>query len=196
MSTIKETFIISLTYEMSVDTETGEVLETRLIDRSINKPVKSIKIIANEAIQYDDKEPKLYLEDNKCKLNPSAISLLGINIGDKLDIKYEDCNGKSIPLIGTDEAFGTKGGTKVTKSGTFSYRGSKNDLLSKYGKEFTITKHLTKDRIFILNSDNKPKQLKGDENITTDEVDLNLEDLLNDEEDTKIQSINSNFFKL
>ena len=105
MPTVKETFILSLTYEMSVDTETGEVLETKLIDRSVNKPVKAMK-----AAQDDDKEPKLYLEDNKCRLNSKAISLMGISPGDKLDIKYDDGKNGSVPIIGTDEAFGTKGG--------------------------------------------------------------------------------------
>ena len=110
MPTVKETFILSLTYEMSVDTETGEVLETKLIDRSVNKPVKAMKVTANEAGQDDDKEPKLYLEDNKCRLNSKAISLMGISPGDKLDIKYDDGKNGSVPIIGTDEAFGTKGG--------------------------------------------------------------------------------------
>ena len=109
MPTVKETFILSLTYEMSVDTETGEMLETQLIDRSVNKPVKAMKATANEAVQDDDKEPKLYLEDNKCRLNSKAVSLMGISPGDKLDIKYDDGKNGSVPIIGTDEAFGTKG---------------------------------------------------------------------------------------
>ena len=33
----KETFTIVLTYEMSVNIDTGEILETRLIDRNIGK---------------------------------------------------------------------------------------------------------------------------------------------------------------
>ena len=199
MPTVKETFILSLTYEMSVDTETGEVLETKLIDRSVNKPVKAMKATANEAGQDDDKEPKLYLEDNKCRLNSKAISLMGISPGDKLDIKYDDGKNGSVPIIGTDEAFGTKGGNKLTKSNTIAYRGSKNEELSKYGKEFILAVHPSKAGLFVLTSEEVAvDQLVGDDNVNIDTpegIDLNLEGLV-DDEDANVSSIDTNFFKL
>lgn len=199
MPTVKETFILSLTYEMSVDTETGEVLETKLIDRSVNKPVKAMKATANEAGQDDDKEPKLYLEDNKCRLNSKAISLMGISPGDKLDIKYDDGKNGSVPIIGTDEAFGTKGGNKLTKSNTIACRGSKNEELSKYGKEFVLAIHPSKAGLFVLTSEEVAvDQLVGDDNVNIDTpegIDLNLEGLV-DDEDANVSSIDTNFFKL
>ena len=199
MPTIKETFILSLTYEMSVDTETGEVLETKLIDRSVNKPVKAMKATANEAVQDDEKEPKLYLEDNKCRLNSKAVSLMGISPGDKLDIKYDDGKNGSIPIIGTDEAFGTKGGNKLTKSNTIACRGSKNEELSKYGKEFVLATHPSKAGLFVLTSEEVAvDQLVGDDNVNIDTpegIDLNLEGLV-DDEDANVSSIDTNFFKL
>lgn len=199
MPTVKETFILSLTYEMSVDTETGEVLETKLIDRSVNKPVKAMKATANEAVQDDDKEPKLYLEDNKCRLNSKAISLMGISPGDKLDIKYDEGKNGSVPVIGTDEAFGTKGGNKLTKSNTIACRGSKNEELSKYGKEFVLAVHPSKAGLFVLTSEEVAvDQLVGDDNVNIDTpegIDLNLEGLV-DDEDANVGSIDTNFFKL
>ena len=199
MPTVKETFILSLTYEMSVDTETGEVLETKLIDRSVNKPVKAMKATANEAVQDDDKEPKLYLEDNKCRLNSKAISLMGISPGDKLDIKYDDGKNGSVPIIGTDEAFGTKGGNKLTKSNTIACRGSKNEELSKYGKEFVLATHPSKAGLFVLTSEEVTgDQLVGDDNINIDTpegIDLDLEGLV-DDKDANVSSIDTNFFKL
>ena len=199
MSTVKETFILSLTYEMSVDTETGEVLETKLIDRSVNKPVKAIKATASEAVQDNDKEPKLYLEDNKCRLNSKAISLMGISPGDKLDIKYDEGKNGSVPVIGTDEAFGTKGGNKLTKSNTIACRGSKNEELSKYGKEFVLAVHPSKAGLFVLTSEEVAvDQLVGDDNVNIDTpegIDLNLEGLV-DDEDANVSSIDTNFFKL
>ena len=199
MPTVKETFILSLTYEMSVDTETGEVLETKLIDRSVNKPVKAMKATANEAGQDDDKEPKLYLEDNKCRLNSKAISIMGISPGDKLDIKYDDGKNGSVPIIGTDEAFGTKGGNKLTKSNTIAYRGSKNEELSKYGKEFVLAVHPSKAGLFVLTSEEVAvDQLVGDDNINIDTpegIDLDLEGLV-DDKDANVSSIDTNFFKL
>lgn len=199
MPTIKETFILSLTYEMSVDTETGEVLETKLIDRSVNKPVKAMKATASEAVQDNDKEPKLYLEDNKCRLNSKAISLMGISPGDKLDIKYDEGKNSSVPVIGTDEAFGTKGGNKLTKSNTIACRGSKNEELSKYGKEFVLAVHPSKAGLFVLTSEEVAvDQLVGDDNVNIDTpegIDLNLEGLV-DDEDANVSSIDTNFFKL
>ena len=199
MSTVKETFILSLTYEMSVDTETGEVLETKLIDRSVNKPVKAMKATASEAVQDNDKEPKLYLEDNKCRLNSKAISLMGISPGDKLDIKYDEGKNGSVPVIGTDEAFGTKGGNKLTKSNTIACRGSKNEELSKYGKEFVLAVHPSKAGLFVLTSEEVAvDQLVGDDNVNIDTpegIDLNLEGLV-DDEDANVSSIDTNFFKL
>ena len=199
MPTVKETFILSLTYEMSVDTETGEVLETKLIDRSVNKPVKAMKATANEVGQDDDKEPKLYLEDNKCRLNSKAISLMGISPGDKLDIKYDDGKNGSVPIIGTDEAFGTKGGNKLTKSNTIACRGSKNEELSKYGKEFVLATHPSKAGLFVLTSEEVAvDQLVGDDNVNIDTpegIDLDLEGLV-DDKDANVSSIDTNFFKL
>lgn len=199
MPTIKETFILSLTYEMSVDTETGEVLETKLIDRSVNKPVKAMKATASEVVQDNDKEPKLYLEGNKCRLNSKAISLMGISPGDKLDIKYDEGKNGSVPVIGTDEAFGTKGGNKLTKSNTIACRGSKNEELSKYGKEFVLAVHPSKAGLFVLTSEEVAvDQLVGDDNVNIDTpegIDLNLEGLV-DDEDANVSSIDTNFFKL
>ena len=199
MPTIKETFILSLTYEMSVDTETGEVLETKLIDRSVNKPVKAMKATASEAVQDNDKEPKLYLEDNKCRLNSKAISLMGISPGDKLDIKYDEGKNGSVPVIGTDEAFGTKGGNKLTKSNTIACRGSKNEELSKYGKEFVLAVHPSKAGLFVLTSEEVAvDQLVGDDNVNIDTpegIDLDLEGLV-DDKDANVSSIDTNFFKL
>ena len=199
MPTVKETFILSLTYEMSVDTETGEVLETKLIDRSVNKPVKAMKATASEAVQDNDKEPKLYLEDNKCRLNSKAVSLMGISPGDKLDIKYDDGKNGSVPIIGTDEAFGTKGGNKLTKSNTIACRGSKNEELSKYGKEFVLAVHPSKAGLFVLTSEEVAvDQLVGDDNVNVDTpegIDLDLEGLV-DDKDANVSSIDTNFFKL
>lgn len=199
MPTVKETFILSLTYEMSVDTETGEVLETKLIDRSVNKPVKAMKATASEAVQDNDKEPKLYLEDNKCRLNSKAVSLMGISPGDKLDIKYDEGKNGSVPIIGTDEAFGTKGGNKLTKSNTIACRGSKNEELSKYGKEFVLAVHPSKAGLFILTSEEVAvDQLVGDDNVNVDTpegIDLDLEGLV-DDKDANVSSIDTNFFKL
>ena len=202
---VKETFILTLTYEMSVNTDTGEVLETRLIDRSVNKPdIKSSKSVSKKKVVEDeDTEPKLFLEDNKFRLNTAALNLMKIDTesGIKLDIKYEDSKGRSIPILGTDEVFGTKGGNKLTKTSTVAFRGNKNDELSKYGKEFVLIAHPEKPGLFMLSSGNMEQEVYKDDNISVDvddtdlPFDLDLEAITEDK-DADITEINPTFFNL
>lgn len=187
MAIVKQQFTI--TYEREVDTETGEILDTRIVNTSdvSRKPSKE-KVNKDE-----DSSPKLYLEDNKCQLNNAAINLIGANVGDKLDIKYDEREHGVIPVIGTEESFGVKGGCKLTKSNTIACRGSKNSELAKYGTEFDIVAHPTKPGIFILTSGDVPfEEIVKDENISTDDVDLDLEGLV----DGPVDVIDSSFFKL
>lgn len=203
---IKETFILTLTYEMSVNTDTGELLETRLIDRSVNKSdIKPSKSVSKKKVTKDeDPEPKLFLEDNKFRLNSAALELLKIDVeeGVKLDIRYENNNGRSIPILGIEEIFGSKGGNKLTKSGTVAFRGVKNEELSKYGREFTVIPHTNKIGLFILSSGEQVQEVQEDETIRIEEEDANLsfDDLdltkLTEDTDATITEIDSNFFKL
>lgn len=173
MAIIKQQFTI--TYEREVDTDTGEIIKTSIVKTS-DKTTKE------KPIKEDSAEPKLYLEDSKCKLNQAAISLMNLEAGDKVDIKYEQDKAGTTPLIGKDEYFGTKGGNKLSKTNTIACRGVKNTELAKYGKEFTIVKHPSKEGLFILSSGNK---------VETVEEDINIDDLI---EDTT--EITSDFFKL
>ena len=63
MSVVKEKFILTLSYEMSIDTSTGEILETKLIDRKVDK--SDIKVTKKVIAEDSDTEPKLVLESNK-----------------------------------------------------------------------------------------------------------------------------------
>lgn len=176
----------TITYESSVDLDTGEILETKIVSKTSQK-IKEEKVT--------DTEPKVYLEDNKYKLSPAAAELMGVSSDDKLDIKYEEANGRTRPIIGSDEAFGTHGGNRLTKSLTVAFRGNKNLELSKFGSEFKVIPHPTKEGLFILDSGNVVEPLKGDENIQVEEADLNLEGLI-DDTDVQVSEIDSNFFQL
>ena len=179
---MKETFTVKLTYEMSVDTDTGEILATKLIDRSIDNSDLVKKSSG------DGKEPTLVLESNKYRLNNAAIELLGLDENSKLSIKYIQENNGDLPVIAVDP-----NGNKLSKSHTVACRGRNRDELAKYGEEFTLVPHPSKPGLFILTSD-KPEQPTGDENIHVDE-DFSLEGLI-DDEDTNITEVDSNFFKL
>lgn len=196
MAEVKETFTVHLTYEMSVDIETGEVLETKLVDRTVDKlgskPSKAKKVIKDE-----DPEPKVYLEGNKLQLNQAALDLMKVEDGVKLDIKYDN----SRPVIGTTDAFGTAGGNKLTKAGTIAFRGNKNDELSKHGDTFTLKPHPTKGGLFILDSGKEIPEPEKDETISIDEEDadlpfeLDLAEIVEDK-DAEITEIDSTFFNL
>ena len=201
----KETFTVKLTYEMSVNTDTGEILETRLIDRSIdNSDLKAVKPSAKKrVVQDEDKEPKLILEDNKYRLNNAAVELMGLDTDSKLNIRYEQGKNGDIPIIGTSSAFGISSGNKLTKSNTVACRGHNREELAKYGEEFILVPHPNKPGLFMLTSESvKPEQLIGDDNVSVEgrededlPFDLDVKELV-DDEDANITEIDSNFFKL
>ena len=156
MAIIKQQFTI--TYERSVDTDTGEILKTEIVKTSDTK--KTVKT----PVKDSDTEPKVYLEDNKLRLNSLAVELLGVNPDDRLDVQYTE----TYPVIGKSEVFGNpEGGTKLTKSYTLSFRGKRSETLQKFGTEFKV---IESDGRFILDSGKPVEELKGDENI--DNLDL------------------------
>ena len=128
---------------------------------------------------------------------------MGVEPDCKLDIKYEKRGKETVPVIGTDTAFGTKQGNKLTKSLTVACRGSKNEELSKYGTEFILVPHETKDGIFVLqNEDAKLERALDDTLEKPDEPeeeiglpDIDLQDLI-DDKDATITEVNSSMFQL
>ena len=201
---VVEYFQVILDYEVTVDESTGE-LETRLIKKSIDKAnFKSIEIKESKKKPKKTDEssiPQLILEDNKFILNSAAIELMQITTDDKIDIKYEKNGKEMIPVIGSDSAFGTKQGCKLTKSNTVSCRGSKNLELSKYGSTFEIIPHHSKPNLFMLKGDSEKESSEENSDFNIEDVneslplDTNIEDLI-DDKDANITEIDANFFVL
>lgn len=115
--------------------------------------------------------PAIVLEDNKYCLNQEAADALGVVPEDRIDIKYEQKGKVRIPVIGSNDAFGTKGGNKLTQSLTVSCRGKANEMLSEYGTRFELQPHPSKDGLFILVGD-KPQP----EPVETKEIKIDIED--------------------
>ena len=182
--------IIKMTITFDYNPETNEY-----------KPIKQevVKETPTPKKVEDNGEAKLQLLDNKYELNGSAINLLGINVGDRVDIKYQMVDGIKYPIIGSSNAWKSASGNKLTKSNTIACRGSKNEELSKYGKEFVLAAHPSKAGLFVLTSEEVAvDQLVGDDNVNIDTpegIDLNLEGLV-DDKDANVSSIDTNFFKL
>ena len=204
MDPIVEEFTITLKYQARVDTETGE-MTTKCISRKVDKTNFEVveeksKKKTSKSKKEENTVPSLILEDNKYCLNQAAITLMGVEPNCKLDIKYEKRGKETIPVIGSDESFGTHSGNKLNKSLTVACRGSKREELSKYGTEFTLVPHETKDGIFILqnkNADFEPTVSNVPE--TEDEIelpdDIDLQDLI-DDKDATITEVDASMFQL
>ena len=204
MDPIIEEFTITLKYQARVDTETGE-MTTKCISRKVDKT--NFEVVEEKSKKKTSKSkkeestvPSLILEENKYCLNQAAITLMGVEPDCKLDIKYEKRGKETIPVIGSDESFGTHSGNKLNKSLTVACRGSKREELSKYGTEFTLVPHETKDGIFILQNKNANfESTVSDVPETEDEIelpdDIDLQDLI-DDKDATITEVDASMFQL
>ena len=183
MAVIKEKLVI--TYELSIDTDTGEILSTKIMSKDHSTSKKAT--IADDG----EDTPKLYLEENKYRLNNAAITLLGVEVGDEIDIAYKDFEGVLLPVIAASSVSGNKG-NKLTKSKTVAYRGVKNEQLSKYGTEFEFKP--LQEGIFRLDS-GKEIEVPKDENLQKNLLE-DLSDLASVDVDNEVVEVDSSIFKL
>lgn len=164
-----------ITFDYNPDTKECVLLKQEQVKEKAQKT--STK--AEEA--EDSAEPQITLESNKYVLNKAAASLMGVEWENRLDIKYQpvEKGGLMFPIIGTDTAWKTKSGNKLTKSLTVSCRGNANDLLSKYGDTFTVTPWKGHEGLFVLigNKDRSEEPVVQDENIKIKEDENPTEDL-------------------
>ena len=163
--------------------ETGEVItDTReLKDDSVKKPsTRKSTSSKKKDSEVDDSNPNplLILEENKYILNKAAVEALGVEPGDKVDIKQQKLNKKECLVIGAAETFGTQSGNKLTQKNAVSYRGKNNQNLAEHGNEFTFTPHPKIDGLFILTG-NKEPEIKED--VVPEAEDIASEDELDDE---------------
>lgn len=187
--------------------ETGEVItDTReLKDDSVKKPsTRKSSSSKKKDPEVDDSNPNplLILEENKYILNKAAVEALGVEPGDKVDIKQQKLNKKECLVIGAAETFGTQSGNKLTQKNAVSYRGKNNQNLAEHGNEFTFTPHPKIDGLFILTGNQEP-EIKED--VVPEAEDIASEDELDDEmaslvdgnaNDTEISDNDFNFDNL
>jgi hypothetical protein len=159
-----QTFKVLFTYEQ--DDETGEVkvVNREVVINDLPKAKKTSSPKKSTKKADENPNPELILEDNKYCLNTAAVELLGVEVDDRLDIKFEKRDKVRVPVIGCNTAFGTQGGNRLTKSNTVSYRGKNHDLLEEFGTVFSF-KETDKDGIFELVGDKPIPTEKEDENV-------------------------------
>ena len=172
--------IIKMTITFDYNPETNEY-----------KPIKQevVKETPTPKKIEDNGEAKLQLLDNKYELNGSAINLLGINVGDRVDIKYQMVDGIKYPIIGSSNAWKSASGNKLTKSSTVSYRGIANQMLAEYGDEFTFSEWKNHEGLYVLIGN---KEIIQDENIELpdDEPEVDLSDDNIKEDDFDLSDFN------
>ena len=153
---------LELTLEYNPDTETVSIVNQKSVKTKTSTPKVNMD---NNPI------PTLTLLHNKYELNPAAVSLLGIpdpsTTEVRLDIRYRTIHGKSTPIIGQLETFGSGTGNKVTKSYSVSFRGKANELLSKHGTNFTLENY--QEGLFILKGEKEIIENKGKPQITLEQ---------------------------
>jgi len=134
-------------YTQWVDQSTGELFEeTReFLDDTIKVPKKTSRSSSKKP-KDTDVDPKVYLEDNKIRLNSKAIELMGFEPEQKINILFEKKGRTTTPILCED----LKSGNRLTKTYTVSCRGSKHDNLAEYGDTFEIVPYDGKEGYFKL----------------------------------------------
>ena len=167
---------LDILFHYNVDENTGEITfigkEEITVDTatSTKRQAKPVKVEANI-------EPLITLDSNKLILTTGAVDMMKICPDCRVDIKYKKKDKVSVPVIGTDAAFNTKGGNKLTKTNTVSFRGSANDKLAEYGSVFKLEPS-EDEGIFYLIGDKMNKPVEDEAIDIEGELDLDsLEEL-------------------
>lgn len=173
---------LDIIFHYSVDEQTGEITyigkEEVTVDTAVDVKKTSTKKSTKKV--DDNPEPLVTLDSNKLNLTQGAVDLLKVCEDCRIDIKYKKKDKQNVPIIGTDQAFKTKSGNKLTKSNTVSYRGAANERLASYGTVFKLEP--TEDEgIFYLVGDKEQQDIVIPEEIENieSELDIDILDELN-----------------
>ena len=179
---------LDILFHYEVNEQTGEIAYIGKEEISVDtKATKSAAKTSTKASTAKvDTNPIITLEPNKLVLTQGAVDLLQVCADCRIDIKYKKKDKQAVPIIGTDTAFGTKSGNKLTQSNTVSYRGSANEKLSAYGTTFKLEP--TEDEgIYYLVGDKVQEEISIPDEIIDIENELDIESLddINIDEDDK-----------
>ena len=179
---------LDILFHYEVNEQTGEITyigkEEISVDTKATKSATKTSTKASAAKVDANPDPIITLDSNKLILTQGAVDLLQVCADCRVDIKYKKKDKKAVPIIGTDAAFGTKSGNKLTKSNTVSYRGAANEKLSAYGTTFKLEP--TEDKgIYYLVGDKVQEENSVPDEIIDIENELDIESLDNIDEDDK-----------
>jgi hypothetical protein len=162
-----------------VNETTGEVTFIGKEEITVDTAAKAVKTTKKSTSKIEENlEPLITLEPNKLVLTKGAVQMLDICPDCRVDIKYKKKGKQTVPVIGTDTAFKTKGGNLLTKSNTVSYRGSANTKLAEYGTVFKLEQS-EDDGIYYLIGDKKVDHISDLDTIDiTEELDIETLDTI------------------
>ena len=184
---------LDILFHYEVDETTGEIKYIGKEELTVDTKKTSTKSSTTSKVDTNP-EPLITLDPNKLILTQGAVDLLQVCPDCRIDIKYKKQGKIVVPIIGTDSAFGTKSGNKLTKSNTVSYRGASNEKLSGYGTVFKLEP--TEDAgIFYLKGNKELEETKVPDEIINieDELDINALDDINIDLDEELNTFD---FKL
>ena len=189
---------LDILFHYEVNEQTGEITyigkEEISVDTKETKSATKTSTKASAAKVDANPDPIITLDSNKLILTQGAVDLLQVCADCRVDIKYKKKDKKAVPIIGTDAAFGTKSGNKLTKSNTVSYRGAANEKLSAYGTTFKLEP--TEDKgIYYLVGDKVQEENSVPDEIIDIENELDIESLDNiniDEDDKDLEKFDFN----
>ena len=131
---------LDILFHYEVDETTGEIKFIGKEEITVDTATSEKKTTTKKSTTKVDNNPDpiITLDPNKLILTQGAVDLLQVCPDCRVDIKYKKKGNITVPIIGTDAAFGTKSGNKLTTTNTVSYSGAANDKLSTYGTVFTL----------------------------------------------------------
>ena len=181
---------LDILFHYEVNEQTGEITyigkEEISVDTKATKSATKTSTKASAAKVDANPDPIITLDSNKLILTQGAVDLLQVCADCRVDIKYKKKDKKAVPIIGTDAAFGTKSGNKLTKSNTVSYRGAANEKLSAYGTTFKLEPSEDKGIYYLVGDKIQEENSVPDEIIDIEnELDIESLDNINIDEDDK-----------
>jgi hypothetical protein len=181
---------LDILFHYEVNEQTGEITyigkEEISVDTKATKSATKTSTKASAAKVDANPDPIITLDSNKLILTQGAVDLLQVCADCRVDIKYKKKDKKAVPIIGTDAAFGTKSGNKLTKSNTVSYRGAANEKLSAYGTTFKLEPTEDKGIYYLVGDKIQEENSVPDEIIDIEnELDIESLDNINIDEDHK-----------
>ncbi len=156
-----------------VDESTGEVRYIGKEEVKVDTKATSKK---SSTKKDENPEPIVTLDSTKLTLTQGAVDLLQVCEDCRVDIKYAERGKQTMPKIGTDAAFGTKGGNMLTSKNTVRYGGANNKKLSTYGDTFTLEPS-EDEGIYWLVGNKQPEEKEVPQELVNIEDELDLTDL-------------------